>query len=177
MKKSTKSVVAASAAAVLLLGGAGTLAYWTDDAGVDGGTITSGSIDLGAVTCSGWLHTEDNSAVTNIVPGDSVYNDCATAVTLEGDHIGATLDIDDASIPAGALADELDAAVALRDADGDPIAAVTTEGTTPVTARISVAFPYGTVSSPDPTTGDSNGSQNGTAVLDAMSLVAVQTHE
>lgn len=177
MKKSTKGALAASAAAVLLLGGAGTLAYWTDDAAVNGGTITAGSIDLGAVTCSGWLHAEDDSAVVNVVPGDSVYNDCATSITLEGDHIGATLDIDEASIPTGALADELDAAVTLRDADGDPIAAVAAEGTTAVTARIAVDFPYGTVSAPDPTTGASNGSQNGTAVLDAMTLVAVQTHE
>ena len=44
MKKSTKGAVAAAAAGVLLLGGAGSLAYWTADGAADGGSITAGGI-------------------------------------------------------------------------------------------------------------------------------------
>lgn len=168
MKKSTKGSLAAGAVAVLLLGGAGSLAYWSDEAAVDGGQLASGSIELGTVTCTDWLHSETDLAVTNIVPGDNVYNDCTTTLTLEGDHIGATLEIDAASLPVGPLADELEATVLLQTSAGDPIAAVTAEGTTAVTAHIVVDFdgPNGT-----------NLSQNGTAVLDDLTLNAVQTHE
>ena len=168
MKKSTKGALAAVAGAALLLGGATTLAFWTDEATVDGGTLESGSITLGEVTCGGWKHTEDDADVTNIVPGDTVYNECQTALTLEGDHIGATLEIDEASIPEGDLATELDASVELRDATGDQIEAVTEEGTTNLTARIEVVFDG---------PGSTNASQSGTAVLDAISLTATQTHE
>lgn len=167
MKKSTKGSIAAAAAAVLLLGGASTLAFWNDTATVNGGTLESGSIELGAVTCGGWKHTEDDSAVTKIVPGDNVYQECDTSLTLVGEHIGATLTIDPASIPAGALADELDATVALEDSTGTAISSVTAPGTTALTAKITVDFdgPGGT-----------NASQNGTAVLDALTLTATQTH-
>lgn len=167
MKKTTKGSLAAGAAAVLLLGGASTLAFWNDTATVNGGTLSSGSIELGAVTCAGWKHTEDDSAVTKIVPGDNVYQECATNLTLVGDHIGATLTIDPASMPTGALADELVASVALQDSLGAPISSVTGEGTTAVTAVITVDFdgPTGT-----------NASQTGLATLDALTLTAVQTH-
>lgn len=168
MKKSTKGLFAGGAAAVLLLGGAGSLAYWTDDAPVDGGSLTAGEISLGAVTCTGWKHVETDLAVAKIVPGDEVYNDCTTTLTLVGDHIGATLAIDPASMPAGSLADELDADVALQDSAGAPIAAVTAEGTTDVTAHITVTFGYAAAT---------NNSQTGTAVLDGLTLSAVQTHE
>lgn len=169
MKKSTKGAIATGAAAILLLGGASTLAFWNDDAAISGGTLASGSIELGTVTCGTWKHTEDDSTVVKIVPGDNVYKDCTTTLTLVGDHIGATLAIDPASIPTGALADELDASVVLTDAAGlaIPSNAITEEGTTNLRARITVDFdgPGGT-----------NDSQDGTAVLDAIDLVATQTH-
>lgn len=178
MNKLTKGSIAAGAAGVLLLGGLGSMAYWTDEAAVEAGTLSSGSINLTAATCNGWLHTADDSAVTNIVPGDNVYQECSTTLTLEGDNIGATLAIDPSSIPADAdFADELDHEVELQDEFGAEIAVVTAEGETDLTARLVVDFPYdGPVSDPDPTTGAYNLSQGGTAVLDNMRLVAVQTN-
>ena len=46
MKKSTKGALAAAAAGSLLLGGAGSLAYWTDAETVGGGSIASGHLKL-----------------------------------------------------------------------------------------------------------------------------------
>lgn len=173
MKKTTKGAFAAGGAAAILLGGAGTLAYWTDSVTANGGTLSSGSISLGSVTCAGWKHVEDDASVVKIVPGDQVYNDCDTSLTLVGDHIGATLAIDPASIPTTtALGADLSAAVTLEDSTGTPIAAVTSAGTTSLTAHIVVTFPYG-----DATTISTNDSQSGTATLDALDLTAVQTHE
>ncbi len=41
MNKTTKGALAASAAAVLLLGGAGSLAYWSDAETIQGGDVTA----------------------------------------------------------------------------------------------------------------------------------------
>ena len=54
MKKATKGALAVTAAGALLLGGAGTLAYWNDVQGVTGGTISSGHLKLTPGTCDGW---------------------------------------------------------------------------------------------------------------------------
>ena len=56
MKKSTKGALAAGGAAVLLLGGAGSLAYWTASGSVPGGSLTSGSMTLSSVTCGSWTY-------------------------------------------------------------------------------------------------------------------------
>ena len=52
MKKSTKGAFAAAAAGSLLLGGAGSLAYWTDASTVDGKAITSGHLQLNPITAT-----------------------------------------------------------------------------------------------------------------------------
>ena len=46
MNKASKGALAALAAGVLLLGGAGSLAFWTDTAEVAGGAINSGELSL-----------------------------------------------------------------------------------------------------------------------------------
>lgn len=180
MKKSTKGALAAGAAAFLLLGGAGTLAYWTDDATVDGGTVDSGSIELVNVACAtSWTYDDGSTTgittVSKIVPGDTVVKQCTGDLVLDGDHIGASVDISQASLTSlKGLQDELSVDAALTDPAGGT---VTGAGTHAVTIDITVDFPYGTVSSPDPTTGADNDSQIDTATLDAITLVAVQTHQ
>ena len=52
MNKSTKGALAASSAAVLLLGGAGSLAFWSDSQDVGSANITSGELDLSAPDCA-----------------------------------------------------------------------------------------------------------------------------
>ncbi|MEZ0580028.1 alternate-type signal peptide domain-containing protein [Nocardioides sp. MH1] len=180
MKKSTKGALAAGAAAFLLLGGAGTLAYWTDDADVDGGTVSSGSIELQNVSCAtSWTYSDGSTTgittVSTIVPGDKIVKECTGDLVLVGDHIGATVGISDASLTSlKGLEDELTVGASLTAPAGG---SVTGAGTYPVTIDITVDFPYGTVSSPDPTTGADNDSQVDTATLDKITLVAVQTHK
>lgn len=181
MKKSTKGALAAAAAAFLLLGGAGSLAYWTDDAEVDGGEVDSGSIELQGVACADdWTYDDDTATavttVVNIVPGDTIVKECTADLVLLGDHIGATVDISDASLESLlGLQDELTVdAVLTAPATGS----VTGQGTHPVEIDITVEFPYGgPVSAPDPTLDADNDSQLDTATLDVITLVAVQTHE
>lgn len=168
MKKSTKGALAAGAAAALLLGGAGTLAYWTADATVDGGTLNAGNITLEAADCESFVHT-DGSPVTLIVPGDTVTADCDVTLTLEGDNIGAELTIEEASFASTEFGDELSVGVALVDgADAAIPAEFEGADTYEVTARITAVFPYGTEVN--------NDSKGATAVLEELQLVAVQTN-
>lgn len=101
MNKTTKGAFAASAAAVLLLGGAGSLAYWSDSAAVNGGTINSGYLTLKPVVTgtnttacdTDWKHTngpKSGSTVVNIVPGDVITKSCTFKVTAKGDNLSAT---------------------------------------------------------------------------------------
>lgn len=96
MKKSTKGVIAASAAGVLLLGGAGSLAYWTAEGSADGGSITAGELKLADGECGdGWVYAPGSAgagdAVTLFVPGDTVRQVCTFDLTATGDNLAATI--------------------------------------------------------------------------------------
>ncbi|UFU01715.1 alternate-type signal peptide domain-containing protein [Ruania suaedae] len=170
MKNSTKGALAVGAAATLLLGGAGTLAYWTAEDEVDAGPIEAGSIALTAADCEGFVYTDETPADL-IVPGDTVTNDCVATLVLEGDNIGATLTIDPLTLPPegeNALADELTAEVELLDDTGAVISEVEGAGTYTLTAQVTVDYPYGD----EP----NNDGQDGIVDLDSLGLVAVQTN-
>lgn len=164
MKKTTKGALAAGAAAALLIGGAGTLAFWSDDAEVDGGEIEAGSIDFSEVECGDdWL--EGGAPVAVLVPGDTVTKECTGTLTLVGDHIGATVALDAASVAdaEAAFNDEIVITAALS----APDEAIEGPGSYPVTVAITVAFDG---------PGATNASQESMAALDALELTAEQTH-
>lgn len=104
MKKTTKGALAAGAGAVLLLGGAGSLAYWNDSASVAGGTINSGQLSLtdttvGTCSAAAWTLDDDEApagatfdpAVDTLVPGDVLTKSCTYTVGAKGTHLRATL--------------------------------------------------------------------------------------
>jgi alternate signal-mediated exported protein len=95
MKKTTKGALAATAAGVLLMGGAGTLAYWTDSVDVPGGTVASGSLDLGNPACGvGWTLDGGTPYVAQqLVPGDTLTKVCTIDLVAQGEHIGADLTV------------------------------------------------------------------------------------
>ena len=165
MNRTTKGALAAGAAGVLLLGGAGTLAYWNDEAPVEAGQVEAGSLDLSDVTCGAeWL--EGGQPVAKIVPGDVVTKTCTGTLSLEGDHIAATVTLDDASVAAAETA--FNNEVVIDAALTAPSAVVTAEGDTDVTITITVTF-----DGPAAT----NASENGLGVLDDLVLEAVQSHQ
>lgn len=166
MKKTTKGALAAGSAAVLLMGGAGTLAFWSDTGNADAGTITAGEFDLGDVVCGDdWL--EGTDAITLLVPGDTVTKTCTGTLSITGEHVGATVDLTPTSVAAAeaAFGDEIDITATLTAPVGG---AVSAPGDHAVTVTITVDFPYG------PATNDSQGD---TAALDTLALEAVQVHD
>lgn len=114
MNKFTKGAIATGAGVVLLLGGAGTFALWNDEASVNGGTVTSGVLDITAGTTGSWNDVTSGSpvAISNIgafkvVPGDVLEFTQNVQITATGNNLEGELTVDGASIT-GALASKLD---------------------------------------------------------------------
>jgi alternate signal-mediated exported protein len=184
MKKSTKGALAAGAAAVVLLGGAGSLAYWTDSANVDGGNFKTGSVKLTADDCSTatWKYTtagHTTDTVTSLVPGDSIAKDCTVTLTGTGDHLYVSLNVPTSvaitRTPAATGTDTLKAtASATFDYNGTTYASgdifkVASGSSAKVTVHYAVTFPYG-----DATATDANDTQNLTATLASLPITLKQ---
>ena len=104
MQRLTKAAMATGAAAALLLGGAGTMAYWTGSAtsSAPPATLESGEFTATGDACdANWTYVPPAGSnatpqpVNNgIVPGDVVQTNCKFSVTGVGDHValaGATV--------------------------------------------------------------------------------------
>lgn len=177
MKKATKGALAAVAAGTLLVGGAGSLAYWTGSSPISGATtINSGKLSLSAVTCTGtglhdWQYASDSSvftpATSKVVPGDKISKVCSTTLTMAGDHIAADLSLNTPASFAAAngLTAEL---VPSADfvVDGATQTHVGGAGTYTVKVTVTVDFPRGAVAN--------NGSQDLSASLNALTVSATQ---
>lgn len=177
MKKSTKGALAAGAAAVLLLGGAGTLAFWSDTATIDGGTVDTGTLALSDAECDAdWVYADGNAnagaTVDLIVPGDTIAKVCTVEVTATGDNLRAKLETP-STIPITTSPDapSLDATARANYAiEGQQIPDLITsanDGDT-VTATLEVEFPFG-----DETT-NGNDTQGILAELDELSITLTQ---
>lgn len=173
MKKLTKITLAGGLGAALLTGGAGSLAFWSDDAAGDSGVIQAGTLDLGTVTDGAWKisHVGDGTgtattpvafdpAVHTIVPGDVLTFTESVPVTLDGENLAAVFDGTIDITPTGPADAEDDALAAAL--GGDPDLAFTTmtgatgdlalgvdgaltgEGTGSVLVTTTVSFPWGT---------------------------------
>ena len=168
----TKGALAAGVAAVLLTGGAGTLAYWNDTETVEGTPISSGELKLGTPDCgTGWT-LDGNTLFTTqlIVPGDVLSKVCTIDLIATGDHLGAELGISTAAFAAtNDLTKELVPAAAFT-VGGTPKTRITElddRGTAEIVATLTVTF-----DGPKAT----NASQALRATLDSVAVTATQTH-
>lgn len=154
MKKATKGAVALSAAGALLLGGAGTLAYWTDAETVTGGNISSGHLKLVSQPCSAWSLddgvTPFDPATAKIVPGDTLTRTCDFGVDMVGTTLKASFGVTSPTV-SGALDGKITSSatyLVAPAAGGSPVAApggtATIHGGDTIKSKISVAFPFGT---------------------------------
>ncbi|GAB3410807.1 hypothetical protein GCM10027515_31590 [Schumannella luteola] len=89
MNKLTKGAIAGAAGIVLLMGGAGSLAYWTGTADLGNAqTITAGQLKAAAGTTGTWL--VNNAAVPaayKIVPGDQLTYSQNVTVDASGSNL------------------------------------------------------------------------------------------
>lgn len=179
MNKTTKGALAAGAAGALLLGGVGTLAFWTDTETATGTSISSGHLKLVSPDCGvGWRldgrTTAFAPATDLLVPGDTLTKVCSYTVSASGEHLAATFTATGPSdiTGAGALVDEISFAAAYA-VEGAPTGASNvpiTDGDV-VTATLTITWPYGTV-----VDNDSNVVTGLAASLADVTVVATQTH-
>ncbi|SDS29155.1 alternate-type signal peptide domain-containing protein [Microlunatus soli] len=172
MRKHTKGAIAAGFAAVLLLGGASTLAYWSDSATGAGGKINSGSMSLTAGQSGDWTYAGTDDVVGAIVPGDSIQKTFDFTISADGDHLKAALDTPD-SVNVTATGSpttlKLDVESSFQ-IDGAAAPATITEANDGdvVTATVTVDFPYGSE------TVNGNDTQNLEASLDDITVWLTQ---
>ncbi len=105
MNKLTRGAIAAGAGLVLLLGGAGTFALWSDTATLSGSTITAGELKFGTVGSPQWTNVTNggNTAIADIstfriVPGNTVKLTQTVQITATGNDLVAQLTYDPGSI-------------------------------------------------------------------------------
>jgi alternate signal-mediated exported protein len=180
MNNLTKGALATGAAAVLLLGGTSTLAYWSDSDSVDGGQITTGYLRIDAVGCdTNWVYangTDAGTTVGEIVPGDAITKTCTFDIDALGDHLSAVPDVDETltytsnaptpntlTLPVTATY-ELDGV-----AFGDSDRITEDDNGSVLSAEILVTFPFGNT-----TTINENTTQDLTIALDDLTVSLVQ---
>jgi alternate signal-mediated exported protein len=179
MNKTTKGALAGGAAAALLLGGLGSLAYWTDAETIGGGAINSGHLALvtgGANNgCGAWqLDSGEAVGLTYVagdplVPGDVLTRVCNYTIDAAGNHLRATVDIDTPTLTPGTGSFGSDLTTDVSDITVDGVAAASfTEANNGDTLTATVTLTFASTSG--------NTTQDVTAVLDDLTLTATQVH-
>ena len=191
MERLTKAAIATGGAAVLLLGGAGTMAYWTAQGTATGTALVSGTLEATDGSCTAWEFDESDGgdgtvdglvggepADILIVPGDTVVTACTVTVKGTGDHLKVTADLDsepsfvETTPLAAALAPEVEVvSVLVGDVDVTTTGVDLSDGAeVDLVVTVTVQFPYG--DAPDDTT------KGLTATLDDLTITVTQApHE
>ena len=101
MKKTTKGAIAAASAALLLAGGAGTMAAWSASTTASTAqTITAGNMTVAQTGTGTWTWGAGNGAIAGtafnpatdlLVPGDTVNYTADYAINLVGKNLKAEL--------------------------------------------------------------------------------------
>lgn len=174
MNKFTKAAVASGAGVVLLLGGAGSLAYWNASADLSGGTVDAGLLTIEAAGPGSW--SEDLGSFV-AVPGDELSFTQELTLTGEGDNLWVQLGLGDSAIQPAVDGDAEDEALALAlgssasfEVDGASYTAGTpfALGSDAVTIEVTVTvtFPFGSAVD--------NSTQTGSASFADFAVVATQ---
>jgi alternate signal-mediated exported protein len=95
VKKSTKGGLAAAAAVLLLIGGMGTRASWSDNGVVPGTAMNAGHLKLVNADCDGWLISGNllDPATIKIAPGNVLTQVCTFEVDALGVDLKANLSV------------------------------------------------------------------------------------
>ena len=186
MQRLTKAALATGAAEVLLMGGAGTMAYWTGQGTVNNPTALSAgtfSVDETQSNCGPWKDANGVN-VALVVPGDTVNITCNFTLNVTGDHVAlggaqvSTLAWQTGSVLAPVLLSPTVTGIQVVTTGGagqsvvpdsstgliSPALDVHTGATVNVT--VSVQFPYGNASN--------NTTQGSTAQLSAITVTLIQ---
>lgn len=181
MNKFAKGSLAAGAGLVLLLGGAGTLAYWNDSAEITGGTINAGTLDLTAVGGQ-WTQGAtqiDDIAQWSMVPGDELSYTADLALVAQGDNIQGTIVLDESFVEITGGADQIDVSFDVAEGTTLPdgieyqdetftFSGPAGESAYEIPVQVTVSFPFDEDA-------EQNASKGAVVDLENISFVATQT--
>jgi alternate signal-mediated exported protein len=178
MNKLTKAAIAGAAGIALLLGGAGSLAYWNTSASLTGATITAGELTITANNDGAW--SDAGGAITiasfRAVPGDVLTYTASFDVTAVGDNLTATVALTGDSIAAASTSPaDVKLASLLTKSTVVKVGGVVTNvvspaaGTQTVTVSVSITWPDGAPV-------DDNDAMNGAVDLSGMTITLTQDH-
>lgn len=175
---------------MLLLGGAGTLAFWTAESSMDLGIIKTGELKLAVGSCSDWQLDGSGSfdpATDAIVPGDTLTRTCEFEVTAVGEHLEATVGLTggDGVVISGGNPDgsgaDLTTSASFGIGTSAPGAPILSGGSITedndgdsLFAAITVELPAGANDTANGENG--NGTQALTATLDTIAVTLTQVH-
>lgn len=190
MNKLVKGAIATGVGVVLLMGGAGTLAYWNASANTSAATITAGNLTATSGTAGVWKSgtTTINPATFRTVPGDVLTYTQDVTLDASGDNLKFTVGLGNAALTipttfvapvTSAASTELknqilaSAVYSIGGANIAPVSGqpntykVATAGTTTITVTVTLThgFQGGTIN---------NASQNGAVILGANALTFAQ---
>jgi alternate signal-mediated exported protein len=145
MNKLVKGSIAGAAGIALLLGGAGSLALWSDSAALSPTTITAGNLDIAPVSAGSW-----SPALTKIVPGDSTTYTQNYTVVATGDNMHATLTTNAGTIANSITNSTVTTTFVVKDSSNVPVTPASgvytlNAGSYTVAATVVVAFPSTTL--------------------------------
>lgn len=149
MRKSLKGAVALGAASLLLTGGYGSLALWSDSETMNGGNINSGELSFAGSTAGVWKDVTGGGAGTaisdistfKVVPGDTLTYSLTRTVNASGKHLSATLSADPASVTGdAALRNDMNITTSIK-VNGATTSAITSANNgDPVAVTVTFAF-------------------------------------
>lgn len=182
MNKLTKAAIAGAAGIALLLGGAGSLAYWNSSASLTGATITAGELTITANNDGAWSDADGPITIADFraVPGDVLTYTATFDVTAVGDNLTATVALTGDSIvgvvevpaaPENAqLASLLTKSTVVKVGGVETNVVNASAGTQTVAVSVEITWPIGT-----DLTGD-NEAMNGVVDLSGMTITLTQDH-
>lgn len=146
MNKLLKGSIAGAAGIALLLGGAGTLAYWNDSATLAAGQVQSGTLDIETVGTAVTTYQATGAAVTRAVPGDTIVILQDVEISATGDNLKARLTVDVPASLGGVLGyPGVNLAIVALDAAQQPVAPLNNltgaQAESITTVRLTATFP------------------------------------
>jgi alternate signal-mediated exported protein len=147
MKTLVKAALAVSTGAFLLVGGAGSLAYWQSSSTTDAGSVRAGHLALTHPSAGAWRLNGSpvaDIAQVRVVPGDALAWTGSFDIAAVGDNVLGTLAVTGATA-GGSLAPYVDVTNVTWLVDGVAHASSVTSADDgkPLTVAINVDFPFG----------------------------------
>jgi alternate signal-mediated exported protein len=182
MNKLIKGSIAGAAGIALLLGGAGTLAFWNDDAVITGATITAGNLDIAPAATpgagDGWKNSKGAVTIANyrVVPGDVLTYTQSFDVTATGDNLVATAALAPTAIKPVATTKPADVALAgaLTSSAKFKVGTVETTTVTPTGGKQTIVVTT-TITFPNGTAAADNAAKLGAVNLADFTITLTQT--